>query len=478
MPRRLTTFQSNVSGGAPSSLARRFAAIRAEMQVPTSFPEEVLAEAEAVAAADVVADLPDLTAVPFFTLDPPDSMDLDQAMCVERDGDGYRVRYAIADVPAFVRSGGAIDIEAHRRGTTIYCPDGRFPLHPVVLSEGAASLLPGVVRPAFVWDIRVDRDGNETSATVTRARVTSTARRDYAGVEQVDDEPIALLRELGELRIGLEQARGGASLPMPEQQVVERSPGVSTLEYRPPLASEDWNAQISLLAGMAAAQMMLQAGIGILRTMPPPTEGAVDRLRRQAHALGVSWPDDTPYGRMLRTLDRTNPAHLALIHEAAALFRGAGYTSFDGAPPALAHHAAVAAPYAHVTAPLRRLVDRFGLVVCEAFSAGRPVPDWVRAGLSALPEIMAAADRRAGAVQRACIDAAEASALTGLIGSSFDAVVVDQNERGSVVVQLIDPAIVATIPGSALLGASVAVTVKGADVASGKVALALSVGSP
>ena len=57
--------------------------------------------------------------MPFLTIDPPGSMDLDQALHIERDGDGYRVRYAIADVPAFVQPGGAVDAETRRRG-----PDG------------------------------------------------------------------------------------------------------------------------------------------------------------------------------------------------------------------------------------------------------------------------------------------------------------------------------------------------------------------
>ena len=57
-------------------------------------------------------------------------MDLDQALHIERDGDGYRVRYAIADVPAFVGAGGAVDAETRRRGQTIYAPDKRTPLHP------------------------------------------------------------------------------------------------------------------------------------------------------------------------------------------------------------------------------------------------------------------------------------------------------------------------------------------------------------
>ena len=437
------------------------------------FGEAVLAEARAAARVAVTEGLPDMTGLPFFTIDPPGSMDLDQAMCLERDGDGYRVRYAIADVPAFVRPGGAIDEEAHRRGTTIYCPDGRFPLHPEVLSEDAASLLPGCVRPAFVWDIRLDADANEIESRVTRAAVRSTARLNYIDAADSGNASIALLREIGELRIALQQQRGGASLPIPEQQVVEVAPGTSTLEYRPSLASEEWNEQISLLAGMAAARMMLQARVGILRTMPEPTGLAVARIRRQARALGVPWAKSLSYGDALRTLDLANPVHLALVHEAAALFRGAAYTAFDGAVPEQTGHAAVAAPYAHVTAPLRRLVDRFGLLVCEAISAGRPVPDWVRAALPGLPEIMTGADRLAGAVERACIDAAEASTLAGLVGRTFPAVVVDQTDRGSVVVQLIDPAIVATVKGTAPLGATITVTVAGADVSAGKVTLTM-----
>ena len=89
----------------------------------------------------------------FVTVDPPGSRDLDQAMHLSRRNSGYRVRYAIADVASFVRPGGAIDQEAIRRVETLYSPDTRTPLHPPVLSEGAASLLPGQTRPALIWTI-------------------------------------------------------------------------------------------------------------------------------------------------------------------------------------------------------------------------------------------------------------------------------------------------------------------------------------
>lgn len=455
-------------------LIRRFERIRQELEVSLDFPPEVLAEAEAAAAA---ADLPerDETSVPFITLDPPGSTDLDQAMYIERKGSGYRVRYAIADVPAFVRAGGAVDAEARRRGQTIYCPDTRVQLHPSSLSEGAASLLPGELRPAFVWDIVLAADGEGTDVSVSRAMVRSTRRYDYDEVQRAVDggtaeECLMLLKEVGERRVALELERGGASLPLPEQDVSDDGQGGFSVAFRPMLPSEDWNAQISLLTGMGAAELMLTGQIGILRTMPAPEHHAVQRLHRQARAAGVEWPAEMLYGEFLRTLDRSNPKHLALIHEATSLFRGAGYTPFEGGLPEQPEHAAVASPYAHVTAPLRRLVDRFGLVICEALSAGHDVPAWVRHALPVLPEVMSRTDQRAGAVTRACTDAVEAAELLGFLGKQVNGYVVDDHDKGCVV-QLNDLAVVHAANGRAVPGTAVKVRVDEADIDTGTISL-------
>ncbi|HKX66467.1 MAG TPA: RNB domain-containing ribonuclease [Intrasporangium sp.] len=463
-------------GGAGLALAERFEAIRDEFEVPKEFPADVVAEAmRAAGSADLATT--DATDIPFITLDPPTSMDLDQAMHIERKGDGYRVRYAIADVPAFVQPGGAIDAESRRRGQTIYCPDKRVQLHPKEISEGAASLLPDQVRPAFVWDMVLAADGEGVEVSVARAMVRSVRRYDYVEAQQLVDggsaeEVLLLLREVGEKRITLEAKRGGATLPMPEQEVAEDGKGGFTVSFRPLLASEDWNAQISLLTGMGAADLMLRGKVGVLRTMPDPDPRDIKRFRRQAAAAGVPWAKDLAYGEFLRTLDRTNPKHLALIHEATALFRGAGYTHFNGSVPEQPNHSAVANPYAHVTAPLRRLVDRFGLVVCEALSAGNEVPRWVLEALPTIPEVMTTSDRRAGGVERACTDAVEAAELRSRVGSTVEGVVVDQNEKG-VVVQLIDFAVVAKATGRADEGATVQVRVDAAEIETGTLALSV-----
>ena len=412
--------------------------LRSELGVPGDFPPEVLAEADAVQPALPQADRTD---VPFLTIDPPGSTDLDQAMALSRTPGGYQVLYAIADVAAFVRPGGAVDLEAHRRGETLYAPDKRSPLHPPVLSEDRASLLADQTRPALVWELQLDTSGELTSTRVAKALVRSGRKLDYPGAQRDLDAGTAtpdllLLKEIGEKRLSLARARGAVDLPSLEQEV--GSDG--TLSYRAPLPCESWNAQISLLTGMAAAKLMLDGGVGLLRTLPTPPQDAVDSLRRSALALGVSWPEGQSYGEVLSALDPHVPVNAALLTLATRLLRGAGYTAFDGSPPAITTHSAVAAPYAHCTAPLRRLADRYVGEICVALCAGQPVPDWARQALPQLPEEMAAADHRAHALDRAVVDLAEAMVLEHRVGEVFDGVVVEANHNGGTV-QITAPAV-------------------------------------
>ncbi len=438
------------------AVADGIARIRAELALPDAFPPDVEAAAEAAAAA-----LPATLAgrprddLPFVTVDPPGSRDLDQAMHLQRRGDGHRVSYAIADVGAFVRPGDAVDAEARRRAVTTYLPGERIPLHPPVLSEGAASLLAGVDRPALVWTIDLDATGQITAARVDRAVVRSTAQLDYA---HVPDAVREVLAEIGERRLALERARGGVSLRLPEQEV-QQGPDGWTLAYRVALATEDHNAQISLLTGMAAARIMLDGAVGLLRTQPAPEAKALARLRTAAAALGAPWPPDVSYPDWVRGLDPARPAHAALLHQAAGSGHGAGYTAFDGAPPAASTHFAIAADYAHVTAPLRRLADRYTLEVCLALCAGAPVPPEIRGALPELPALMAAGTQRSGRAERAVVDLVEVTVLAGRVGERFEAVAIDDD-----LLQLRDPAVRTRYDGPPLpVGETVSVRLTAVD---------------
>ena len=406
------------------------------------------------------------------------------------------MHYAIADVPSFVSPGGALDAETRRRGQTFYTPDGRIPLHPEVISEEAGSLLAGQLCAAFVWEFELDADAEVSSVLVRRARVRSRAKLSYPGVQAELDAGTAapvlqLLKEVGIKRVELERLRGGASLNMPEQEIEQLPDGGYRIVAAPPLPVEDWNAQISLMTGMAAAGIMLEGKVGILRTMPAPDENSLAHFHRQTRALGKPWDGEMSYGEYLRTLDPTDPQQLAIVHSAGMLFRGAGYTPFDGSVPEAATQSAIGAAYAHSTAPLRRLIDRFVLVICEALSNGTEVPALGPGGAALAARHhgdLGPARRQAGAavpgyrgggtaeqphrrgVRRrrhlrfqACQERQRRTARNG-----------NGNGNGpSGMVQIAEPAVTARCPGELEAGTQVRVRVLSADIASGEIRLEL-----
>jgi len=445
-----------------------FAALRTELAVPGDFARSVLDEAETAARSVELPDL-DRTDLPLVTVDPPGSRDLDQAVHLDRSGDGYLVSYAIADVAAFVVAGSELDAESRRRGQTFYFPDLRVPQLPPRLSEDAASLLPDAVRPAVLWQITLDAQGMPTHVDVQRARVRSTAQLDYPGVQRdLEANSLApaltLLQEIGRKRQAIARARHAINLDLPEQEVEFDGPTLR-LTTRAPLPVEGYNAEISLLTGVCAAKLMLDHRVGLLRTVPSPAPGTVEALRRIALSMQIDWPQGAAPGDVLVKLDRGNPHHVALIEHAASLLRGAAYTNFDGAVPDHTEHAGIGAPYAHVTAPLRRLVDRFGTEICLAAAAGHEPPTWARQALGDLPALMAASDHLAHAADRAVVDATEAWLLADRVGQVFDALVIDAEDSSAMIV-LDDPAVRARCSGKNLpVGERIKARLVEADVA-------------
>jgi len=281
-----------------------------------------------------------------------------------------------------------------------------------------------------------------------------------------------LLREVGQLRQKREAARGGISLPLPEQEIIIEGDDWS-LEFRRMLPVEEWNAQISLLTGMAAASLMVYAQVGLLRTLPPPDPRDVQRLHRTAKALKIEWPAEQLYPDFIRSLDPSKPDHAAMVLACTQLLRGSGYVGFDGEVPDQPLHSALASEYAHVTAPLRRLVDRYALEICVALCAETEVPSWVLEKLPELPKTMQESSRRAGLYERSILGLLEAAVVHKHVGKTFGGVVVqldDKDEtKGDVVIQ--EPAIEARVSGEQKLplGTDVSVRLVEADLGTRKV---------
>ncbi len=425
-------------------LTRELAAIRTEFQVPDAFPPPVLAAA-ADAAARAPTDHADWTDRHFVTLDPASATDLDQAFAIETSGGDLVLHYAIADVAWFVEEGGIIDTEAWARGETLYLPDGKAGLYPPVLAEGAASLLPDGPRPAVVFSVRVALDGGVKLDAATRAVIRSRAKLAYDAVREADLPPD--FAELSRRIEAAEISRGAARVDPPEQAVAQGPDGKLALLFRDRHVSETQNAALSLAANMAVADTLIAHETGLFRVMAEPDDQAVRRLRHTARAFGIEWPDHATLTQFERTLDPASPRDAALMLAIRRAGNGAAYQPFrTGETP---WHAAVAAPYVHATAPLRRLADRYVVQAALAVANGRDVPVHVTAAFAKLPKVMARADARANQIDRAVIDMAEAVMLAGREGESFDAIVTDIGERGASI-QLHDMPVTARVNASGL----------------------------
>jgi exoribonuclease R len=441
------------------ALARGLVAIRAQYQVPQDFTPEVLAAAE-TAARRVPSDHVDRTDRAFVTLDPASSTDLDQAFAIEAAGGDLLLHYAIADVAWFVADGDPLDTEAWRRGETLYLPDGKAPLYPPVLSQGAASLLPDGPRPAVVFTVRVAADGAVHLDGAERALIRSRAKLAYETATKA--ELPGGFDELARRIAAAEQARGAARVDPPEQEVSAIAPGDFQLAFRPRLVAEDQNAALSLATNMAVADALVAHHTGLFRVMAAPDAGAVARLRNTARAYRLDWPADMTLDDYARTLDAADPHQAAFMLAIRRAGQGASYAPFrDGVTP---WHAAMAATYAHATAPLRRLADRYVVQAALAVANGRAVPGTVTAAFETLPKVMAKADALAGQIDRAVIDLAEAVMLSNEIGRTFDAVVTDADDRGARI-QLSDAPVMARVPAPGLApGDAVQVRLTGVDV--------------
>ena len=458
-----------------------FRDIAREFDVPTEFSPELHAQAAQLtdAYADQRRDARDIELV---TIDPPGSMDLDQAVCITPEGTGYTVHYAIADVAAFVEGaagedGAATGVreESLRRGQTIYLPDEPARLHPEELSEGSASLLPEVDRPAVLWTFHLDDKGEVVQYNVERALVRSRARFDYNEVQQAVDrgdvhDSIRALPQVGKLRQESSLRREAINLRLPSVRVVETDGGRFELVIEPRHPVMDYNSEISLRTGMVAGRMMVEAGRGFLRTLSPADAAAEAEFRSEVANLGYPIGDE-PIGEFLAGVDAATPRGMAVMREAQKLLRGAGYINLEEKEAEV--HAGIGGYYSHVTAPLRRLIDRYATEVCLAISAGTEPPAWVAEGANQVVKTMGRTSQLANTVDRACLNLTEATVLTPWLGHNFDCVVLKTEEKQDESrIFVIDPPVLAPCLGRPAEGEETAVSLIRVSVAEREVAFA------
>ena len=365
-----------------------------EHGIPDSFPDEVVAEADAKKPVGLKGR-EDLRDMPLITIDPWDARDHDDACYAHADDDpknkgGHIIWVAIADVAAYVTPGSALDREAKKRGNSTYFPDRVVPMLPDRLSGDLCSLHEGVPRACIAVRMQIDAQGEKVGHSFHRGLMRSPASLNYEEVQAAMDgmpnertkhllEPVlqplyaayAALLEARKLRQPLE-------LDLPERQIVLDEDGtVSSVNFKDRLDAHKLIEEFMVLANVAAAETLIAKSQPLLfRVHEEPAQDKLDSLREVAQAAGLNLAK----GQVLKTAHLNRLLAQARDTDDAELINISTLRSMTQAyygPQNFGHFGLALKSYAHFTSPIRRYAD---LIVHRALITAH---GWGKDGLRA-----------------------------------------------------------------------------------------------
>lgn len=355
-----------------------------------SFPDDVVEEARASldhfeSGSD--DDREDLTGRLTFTIDPPDARDFDDALTIEPDGDGWELGVHIADVASFIAQDGPLDMEAIRRGNSVYLPRRVIPMLPEVLSNGVCSLQEGQRRWTKSVFIRFDGKGRVVGQRCCSAVICSDRRLTYleaqalvdgdeaearaqAAIEgDYSDDLVAAVREVDRLaRVLLKRRRrdGMIELALPEVELEFDDDGHVIDAHEEDDAFTHRVIEMCMVeANEAIARLFSDLEVPLIRrTHPEPRFGDIEELRIFARSVGASLPEEPTREDLQRLLTATAKTPAARAAHFAVL-RTLSRASYS--PALVGHFALASAHYAHYTSPIRRYPDLLVHRVLQAY---------------------------------------------------------------------------------------------------------------
>jgi ribonuclease R len=367
--------------GAPGEPTVEIAKILVREDVRESHSDAALREGEVMAQqlqASPTTGRTDLRQIPLPTIDPEDARDHDDAVWVERLGEGYRAWIAIADVSEFVQPGTALDEEALARGCTVYLPTRAIPMLPAALAADLCSLLPERERLCLCVIADLDHSGTLKTYEIVEGVMRSAAMLTYGGVARAlgfSDAPPKSpaaeafkkdLKVMDELTRKLRKARmsrGALDMDLPEARVmVDAQSGAPTDVVRRATDSGIKRAysmieELMLLANEAVALWLgNRKAPTVYRIHGQPDETKLERLGEVASRLGVDFDMEEmkePLGvsRFLARIQKHERKQVLEILMLRSLKQAAYDTNNIG------HFGLASKNYVHFTSPIRRYPD-------------------------------------------------------------------------------------------------------------------------
>jgi ribonuclease R len=358
--------------GRPGERLTELRRLMIEHDLDVPFPEEVVAEAKAFGDAPTREDLRgrrDLREMVLVTIDGENARDFDDAVGAEREGSGYKLYVAIADVSHYVRVGTPLDDEALRRGTSTYLTDRAIPMLPEALSNGLCSLNPQVDRLCMLAEMSVDRTGHITAAKFEKAVMRSRARLTYTRVARaLEGEPdeetgkllptLLLLSRVAQKLFERRIKRGAIDLDLPEAEIdfdAEGRPIAS--RPRPRNDAHRLIEELMLAANEAVAQYFLDRSLPtVFRVHEDPDPARLELFAGLCERLGVEvrLSDEPSPGEVAQLLEKISehPQGKALH---GLLLRSLKQARYDA--ECKGHFGLASKAYLHFTSPIRRYPD-------------------------------------------------------------------------------------------------------------------------
>jgi len=409
--------------------------------LPSLFSKDVIAEAEAAEPPVLGKGRTDLRDIPLVTIDGEDARDFDDAVFAEKDGDGWHLIVAIADVAYYVEEDSALDACAFERGNSVYFPDRVIPMLPERLSNGLCSLVPNEDRYCLAVHLWIDAHGNMKRYEFVRGLMRSRARLTYNDVQGVcdtnNDHPqrqiIELLYQAYTALAYERDHRGSLDLNLPEFKIIFDDAGnVSAITPRARLESHRLIEAYMIAANVAAADFLLKKHApGIYRVHEPPSEDKLEELTNLLKMAGYSLHTGAGvkaahFNRILKQVEGKPEAYM--VNTAILRSQMQAYYAHEN----LGHFGLSLEKYCHFTSPIRRYSD---LVVHRSLAHAieghmdKPSKQY-NARLGEIALHISDTERRAMMAERDASDRYKVSYMSKHIGNSFSGTIVSLNEYG------------------------------------------------
>ena len=406
-----------------------------DRSIPVDFPDDALEQADAAVAAPL-GNREDLRNTPLITIDGEDARDFDDAVFAEPDTDpnnpgGWHLIVAIADVSWYVRPGDALDVEAYKRGNSVYFPDRVVPMLPEALSNGWCSLRPHEEHPTIAAHMWIDAAGQLTRHKFGRAMIKSAARTTYTQIQRArDGEPDELTKPLldtviaplygaFETLLAARAKRGVLELDLPERQIVLDDDGnVAKVIERERFDSHKLIEEFMVLANVAAAETLEKAKQPCMyRIHDEPSREKIESLGEFLESVSIPFAKGqvvraSHFNAILARVKDTPNSHMV----SEVVLRSQAQAEYN--PANLGHFGLALRRYCHFTSPIRRYADLLvhrALVRGHAMGEGGLETD--HKDFTEMGEHLSITERNASGAERDATDRFTALYLSEKIGA-------------------------------------------------------------